>query len=559
MDSVVSHPKTLNHVDLHAMPPPQNLGEAFLAIDVNKVITRQAELPLDWSYLCRAQLHPQNKIGAKMDSRLLAGRGPTSFTIHGELRHRTGALLPQPSHEGIYAQLYIYDPDSALNIRNRRNPHLRRDILQTVQDTLLYAATDRRRYNLPTSDEIGVILPGDGSKVNGMRDIVLHLRGNNELMRISECHPAYLPLHYVLLFPHGELGWEPQLKQWDALRGQPANERLTQLQFYSYRLFERSTEYSIILRVRKLFQEFLVDAWAATEQNRLNYNRLNKGRLRTELYKGLTDIGADGADKIQTCAQVDMVVSVEFPSPEDDPILFETVKSVMVHGPCGARNSNAPCLDSNGRCTKRYPRAFAEGITMDQDRYPIYHRRNNGKVYTVKGQDVDNRDVVPYNAYLSKMFNCHINVEVCAGIRCVKYIHKYIYKGYNCTTMVLGGVDEIQQYIDSRYIGAPKAARAGGKMSTLTGYFACCASNEAARAFTYQEFPQHFAWQKTQKIWTPRQRGYAIGRMYFAAPNSACVAMGLLEDDEEWMQCLQEASIMNTGYQLRRLFSVILT
>ena len=137
-------------------------------------------------------------------------------------------------------------------------------------------------------------------------------------------------------------------------------------------------------------------------------------------------------------------------------------------------------------------------------------------------------------------------------------------------------------------------SRAGEKMSTLTGYFACCASNEVARAFTYQEFSQHFVWHKTQQIWTPRQRGYAIGRMYFAAPNSgerfylrllltivkgprsfeclrtinnvlhhsfksACVAMGLLEDDEEWIQCLQEASIMNTGYQLRRLFSVILT
>ncbi|GFZ05262.1 hypothetical protein Acr_17g0008340 [Actinidia rufa] len=506
-----------------------------------------------------------------MDPRILAGRGPRSFTIHGELRHRIGALLPQLGHEGTYVQLYIYDPDSALNVRNRRNPHLRRDVLQTIQDTLLHVATDRRRYNLPTSDEIAVILPGDGTEVNGMRDIVLHLRG-------------------------------------------------------------------------KLFQEFLVDAWATTEQNRLNYNRFNQGRLRAEFYKDLTDIGADGlgldqvgqriilpssfvgssprhmfeifqdsmaitrynhhldifltmtanpnwpeitsallpyqnpTDRPNLVARVfelkrkflmkeiekkrvDIVVSAEFPSPEDDPILFETVKSVMVHGSCDARNLNAPCLDNNGRCTKRYPKAFAEGTTMDQDGYPIYRRRNDGRVYIVKGQDVDNRDVVPYNAYLSKMFNCHINVEACAGMRCVKYIHKYIYKGHDRTTMVLGGVDEIQQYIDSRYIGAPKAARrilghnlheefptvvrlalhlpgmhhvifdetesmnsiisrAKGKMSTLTGYFACCTLNEAAQAFTYQEFPQHFVWHKTQQIWTPRQRGYAIGRMYFVAPTS---------------------------------------
>ena len=112
----------------------------------------------------------------------------------------------------------------------------------------------------------------------------------------------------------------------------------------------------------------------------------------------------------------------------------------------------------NGRCTKRYPRAFTETTTMDLDGYPIYCRHNNSQVQTVRGQEVDDRDVVPYNAYLSKLFNCHINVKVCAGMRCVKYIHKYIYKGYDRTMMVLGSINEIQQYLEARYIGPPEAA-----------------------------------------------------------------------------------------------------
>ena len=41
-------------------------------------------------------------------------------------------------------------------------------------------------------------------------------------MRINECHPAYLPLHYALLFPYGELGWEPEMKQWDVALSRPA-------------------------------------------------------------------------------------------------------------------------------------------------------------------------------------------------------------------------------------------------------------------------------------------------------------------------------------------------
>ncbi|XP_052175384.1 uncharacterized protein LOC127790133 [Diospyros lotus] len=65
------------------------------------------------------------------------------------------------------------------------------------------------------------------------------------------------------------------------------------MDFYSYRLFERPTEYSTILRGGKLFQEFLVDAWAATEQNRLTYYKLNQVKLRAELYQELSDMDPD--------------------------------------------------------------------------------------------------------------------------------------------------------------------------------------------------------------------------------------------------------------------------
>ena len=78
-------------------------------------------------------------LGVRMDDRVLPGRGPTSFTIHGELRHRTGSLLPNEGEEldATYAQLYIYDPGAALDIRHQRNPHLRRDVLNTIQQCLL--------------------------------------------------------------------------------------------------------------------------------------------------------------------------------------------------------------------------------------------------------------------------------------------------------------------------------------------------------------------------------------------------------------------------------------
>ena len=39
---------------------------------------------------------------------------------------------------------------------------------------------------------------------------------------------------------------------------------------------------------------------------------------------------------------------------------------------------------------------------------------------------------------------------------------------------------------------------------------------------------------------------------------AAAISMGLLESDEEWIECLKEASNILTGSQLRHLFSAII-
>ena len=68
---------------------------------------------------------------------------------------------------------------------------------------------------------------------------------------------------------------------------------------------------------------------------------------------------------------------------------------------------------------------------------------------------VDNRWIVPYNPYISAKFHSHINVESVATFRTVKYCFKYIHKGPDRATIEYQH-DEIKQYIDGRYIGAPE-------------------------------------------------------------------------------------------------------
>ena len=98
-----------------------------------------------------------------------------------------------------------------------------------------------------------------------------------------------------------------------------------------------------------------------------------------------------------------------------------------MHGPCGALNPENICIKRTSRCKNHYPRDFCEQTTIGNDSFPKYRRRDDGTSVKVKGKDLDNRWVVPYNAYLLAKFDCHINVEICSTIKAVKYLYKYIY------------------------------------------------------------------------------------------------------------------------------------
>jgi hypothetical protein len=81
--------------------------------------------------------------------------------------------------------------------------------------------------------------------------------------------------------------------------------------------------------------------------------------------------------------------------------------------------------------------------------------------------------VVPYNPYLSLLFNCHINVEVCTSGAAVKCLYKYVYKRHDRAQVDVGPVDatapdgatpaqprmrdEIKIYQDGRYVSASEA------------------------------------------------------------------------------------------------------
>jgi hypothetical protein len=62
---------------------------------------------------------------------------------------------------------------------------------------------------------------------------------------------------------------------------------VTMAKFYGYRLQHRDTDGIPLLRGDRLRHQYIVDAYAAIEQNRLQYLRLNQKKLRADLYQSL--------------------------------------------------------------------------------------------------------------------------------------------------------------------------------------------------------------------------------------------------------------------------------
>jgi hypothetical protein len=267
----------------------------------------------------------------------------------------------------------------------------------------------------------------------------------------------------------------------------------------------------------------------------------------------------------QTAEDVDRVVSVEIPDRKTDRKLYDVVSTCMLYGPC----SEGSMCWKDGACTKRFPKEWREDSTMSQDGYPKYRRRDDGRVIEKGGHVYDNRFVVPYNPGLSRHCSCHINVEVTTGVRAVKYIYKFIYKGKDRAMVLVGNalvpapVDEIERYLSSRYLCAQQAAwrllafamhdhhpsimrlayhlpgenqvmfdadanleellndPASGR-SMLTSFFEFCQGHpEVTRNLTYADAPSMLSYYKSgnKKGWHIRKRGGSLGRMYFAKPS----------------------------------------
>lgn len=554
-------------------------------------------------------------IGVEEDQTVNSGCrcGPPVFCICGELYHRSGAIsilgetLPCQLR---YAQIYIYEPLAALDACMANNADLNRIIMEGLQSMLtmhhqyvpiyrhaheilqqydpgdnaeiqlcLLPGKDHRCYNLPSANKVAAILPETPS--THPHDIILQLH-NGPLQRISDLHPAYAPLQYPLLFPYGENGWYPEMMLLKPTEEDDSDSdmqdqtlhrtrRLTLTHYVAYRIHTCPHEFNALLQGGRLFSRYIVDMFAAADQQRLTWVVQNQPTFRAARFNNLQDAAADDDDnfdlnnlgqcdillssytsgpcnmtqayqdsmaiaryfrkvdifltmttnphwpeiqrellptetaydcpdlvarvfqlkkralidyiykheifgqavayvytiefqkcglphlhcliffkephKLLTPENIDSCICAEWPDPEMQPLLFETVKAHMVHGPYGTFSPFSPCM-VDGKCSKNYPKDWQEFTTMDGNGYPLYQQRNDSRAYEVGGHMVDNRFIVPYSPFLCATFNCHINVKCASSVGSFKYLFKYIQKGPDHALLQLNFKDEVQRFKD---------------------------------------------------------------------------------------------------------------
>jgi len=282
---------------------------------------------------------------------------------------------------------------------------------------------------------------------------------------------------------------------------------------------------------------------------------------------------------------------------------------------------------------------------MGNESYALYRRRDNGVTCTKFARvnsrltqvTFDNRDVIAYSPTLLKFIKAHCNVEVCATVKAVKYLYKYVHKGPD-RAEVRATADEIERYVQGRYLGPCEAchrifgfpihfndpsvvrlqvhlkdkqpisfapirgrdalqqmANGPPPETTLTAWFKKNQENDGvSRNLLYYEMPEKYTWNETDKVWKKRKnKQFAVGRMYWVTPKAgelyylrvllihvrgatsyehlrtvngviyntyqeACLHRGYLIDDNEAVNCMNEAVNDQMPSALRNLFATIL-
>ncbi|XP_022030654.1 uncharacterized protein LOC110931576 [Helianthus annuus] len=252
------------------------------------------------------------------------------------------------------------------------------------------------------------------------------------------------------------------------------------------------------------------------------------------------------------------------------------------------------------RCSKNFPKKFLESTSIDSDGFPVYRRRDSGHTVVKKGPDratvaVFDSDRGPdeeipkdeikeyYEArYVSA---CEASWRIFANDVHYRYpsVMRLPFHLPGQQNVVFSCDDDIEDVLHKPQVNS----------SIFLEWMKMNNSKPEARELTYVQFPSKYVWKLKDRCWQPRQNYVVIGRIYSASPSlgeayylrilltkvkgprsfeeirtyegvvyptfrDACYARGLLDDDNEYIECIKESSFTGNGHYLRSLFGTLL-
>ncbi|GJV23191.1 DNA helicase [Tanacetum coccineum] len=537
-------------------------------------------------------------------------------------------------------------------------------------------------------------------------DIIIEERSGYP-QRVNKLHSSYMSLQFPLLFLYGEDGYSKDFKLVGDNGRSKTDRRLTMKAYYAYLIHDRKNSYNYLSRTGRLFQQYVVTAFCAIEQNRIDFIREHQNDIRNEYLSGIYDAinrgDTDGSDcegrlilpqsfisgprymyshyldalaicrvhgnpsffitftcnvkwleiteymvdfpLLTTTDRADIVDRVfeikvqqfvkylrdaqpfgktvaELPSKDTDPECYRIVSELMMHGPCGLAYPSTSCTQNGVDCKKHFPKEYCSRTYTDKDGFVHYRRRDIADTVLKQHVELDNRYVVPYNRELLTTFYAHINVEYCGWTMLIKYLFKYISKGTDRIVARISKtktttqestdrpqivVDEIKNYLDSRYVSPHEACcrmlefnihhrepavqilfihlqnmqrvvfrdkdklddvvvNTHIKKSTLTEWLRYNEKNTDGRHLTLIYVHPAAGDLFYQRMLLCHQKGCRsfpeirkVNDIVYPTCRAACQALGLLEDDQEWENTMREAACTATPAELRTLFAHILT
>ncbi|GJU90262.1 ATP-dependent DNA helicase PIF1 [Tanacetum coccineum] len=432
-----------------------------------------------------------------------------STNIAGPSTNKMGSLLPIEGMSLKFSQLYFFDTRN--EVKNQTSAFMDKETSEDIDKWIvgdLINMLDRerkttRQYNAPTVSEVAAIIVNDFRDAHPTRDIVVD-RKDTGLQRVSELHPSYMALQYPLLFPYGEDGFHEKIP-YHTNTGTRKTKRgyVTMKEYYSYIIHQRPGQGGTLLKGGRLFQQYLVDAYTAVEEQRLKWTRNNQDTLRVDLYHNLCDAVTRGDTSAVGLGKRIVLPKTFTGSPRYMMHNYQDAMASM-SGPYG----NQICLTHSlhPKCQR-----ILEMLTYFPGQKPHDRPKIGTRVFKIKLTELLDD--------LTK--KCLYVIEFQKRGLPHAYILLWLEENCKCKTP-----NEIYDIISAEMPSPTddpdgKAARSSTNDVTMfTDWFELNKRDSAARTLTYVDIPKHYVWHEQSKQWKKRKQRKCIGRIVYSSPAS---------------------------------------